>query len=185
MNKPDNRTKILLANGDKIDLEDFFRANYPVFCSFATSFVSDNDLCQDIVQDTFVKFWRNKNTFSNISAVKAFFYKSIRNSCLDYIKHEKVKDKFTNYYINQNNPVQYFWEEVIEKEAYSVVYQEINKLPEKEKEVLLLALKGKTNKEIAEDMNIAVNTVKTHKSRAYKVLRKKFNDLILFFLFAF
>ncbi len=185
MSIPDNRTKILLANGDKIILKDFFHANYPVFSSFAASFVSDTNLCQDIVQDTFIKFWRNQNTFQNIFSVKAFFYKSIRNSCLDYIKHEKVKDKFANYYINQNNPVQYFWEEVIEKEAYSVVYQEINKLPEKEKEVLLLALKGRTNKEIAKDMSIAISTVKTHKSRAYKVLRKKLNGLILFFLFAF
>ena len=185
MSNPDNRTKILLANGDKLILKEFFDTNYPVFCSFAASFVSDTSLCQDIVQDTFIKFWKNQNTFHNIFSVKAFFYKSIRNSCLDCIKHEKVKNKFVDYYIHQNNPVKYFWEEVIEKEAYSIVYQEINKLPEKEKEVLLLALKERTNKEIAKDLGIAISTVKTHKSRAYKVLRKKLNRLILFFLFVF
>ena len=185
MSKPDNRTKILLANGDKIILKDFFHANYPVFSSYAASFVSDTNQCQDIVQDTFIKFWRNKNTFHNIFSVKAFFYKSIRNSCLDCIKHEKVKEKFVDYHINQNNPAQYSWEEVIEKEAYSIVYQEISKLPEKQKEVLLLALKEIPNKEIAKELGITISTVKTHKARAYKVLRKKLNGLILFFLFIF
>ena len=43
----------------------------------------------------------------------------------------------------------------------------------------------RTNQEIAKELDIAISTVKTHKSRAYKILRKKLNGLILFFLFIF
>ena len=50
------------------------------------------------------------------------------------------------------------------------------------KKVLLLALRENSNEEIAEILNIAINTVKTHKARAYKVLRKNLTDLFLLFL---
>jgi len=176
------RTKIELSDGNEIILKDFFQTNYPVFSSYAANFISNTSICEDIVQDIFVKFWENRNTFLNIFTVKAFFYKSIRNSCLDYIKHEKVKDKYVEYNVQHENSIQYFWEDVIKKEAYSIVYQEINKLPEMGRKVLLLALKEKSNDEIAKELNIAVNTVKTHKSRAYKVLREKLGGVFLFFI---
>ena len=180
MAQSQERTKILLSDGEEIILKDFFYANYPVFSSFAAKYISDTVICEDIVQDVFIKFWENKKTFLNEYAVKAFFYKSIRNFCLDYIKHEKVKDKYVEYNIHQENPTQFFWEEIIKKEAYSIVYREINKLPEMGKNVLLLALEEKSNDEIAQELRIAVNTVKTHKSRAYQVLRKKLDDLVFY-----
>lgn len=176
------RTKIKLTNGEEIILKDFFYTNYPVFSSFAAKYISDTVICEDIVQDIFIKFWESRNTFLNDYSVKAFFYKSIRNSCLDYIKHEKVKDKYIEYNIHHEDSAHFFWEEVIRKEAYSIVYSEINKLPEMGKNVLVLALEEKSNEEIAQELGIAVNTVKTHKSRAYQALRKKLSGLVLFLL---
>ena len=63
-----------------------------------------------------------------------------------------------------------------------MIYSEINKLPEMGKKVLLLSLRENSNEEIAEILEIAINTVKTHKSRAYKVLRKNLGELFLFFI---
>ncbi len=182
MVKSQEKAKIKLTNGEEIILKDFFYANYPVFNSFAAKYIPDTIICEDIVQDIFIKFWESRNTFFNIFSVKAFFYKSIRNSCLDYIKHQKVKDKYIEYNKPVEESTQYFWEEVIRKEAYSIVYKEINKLPKMGKQVLLCALAGKNNEEIAQELGISVNTVKTHKSRAYQVLRKKLIGLTLFFM---
>ena len=176
------KAKIVLKDGDEIILKDFCVAKYPVFSAFAAKFISDYAICEDIVQDVFVNFWEKQKTFLNIYTVKAYFYKSIRNSCLDYIKHEKVKKKYIEYNARHNDTIQFFWEEVLKKEAYNFVYQEINKLPEMGKKVLLLALKEKSNKEIAQELDITVNTVKTHKGRAYKVLREKLGGLFLLFI---
>lgn len=182
VSKSEIHTKIKLADSEEIDLKDFFYAHYPIFSSFAMKYISDSDLCEDIVQDIFLKFWEKRQSFSDIYSVKAFFYKSIRNSCLDYIKHEKVKDKYIKQSLHLKEIDQSFWDEIIKKEAYSIVYEEINKLPEMGKEVLLLTLSGKNNEEIAQELGIAVNTVKTHKSRAYKVLRKNLEGLLFFIL---
>jgi RNA polymerase sigma-70 factor (ECF subfamily) len=76
-----------------------------------------------------------------------------------------------------------FLEAVFKKEVYREIYQEVNKLPEMAQKVLRLTLRGKNNQEIANQLGIAINTVKTHKNRTYKILRKNLQDLYYFFLF--
>ncbi|HBL74187.1 MAG: hypothetical protein A2W90_17700 [Bacteroidetes bacterium GWF2_42_66] len=172
-------SEIKLGNGEKINLKDFFTAYYPAFNSFAAGYIADPAVCEDVVQEVFISFWEKQKTFPNVYAVKAFFYTSIRNSCLDFLKHTIVEEKYRAINKNRNESTESFLEEVLRKEAYSEIYNEINKLPEMGKNVLLLILREKSNEEIATILNIAVNTVKTHKARAYKVLRKNLNDLFL------
>ncbi|MFV0506520.1 MAG: RNA polymerase sigma-70 factor [Bacteroidales bacterium] len=175
--------KVKLEDGKEVDLKDFFYANYPVFCSFATKYIASPEICEDIVQDIFVKILEGQQVFSDICSVQAFFYKSIRNSCFDYIKHEKVKDKYVQHNIHNMDNAQTFWDEIVKQEAYKIVYEEINKLPEMGRKVLLLSLSGKDNEYIAQELGISVNTVKTHKSRSYKMLRKSLGGLFFFLLY--
>ena len=66
---------------------------------------------------------------------------------------------------------------VVEEEVHRLVMEEINLLPEEQRRVILLHLEGKSNIEIAEAMEISVNTVKTHKARARQQLKVKLKDL--------
>ena len=52
---------------------------------------------------------------------------------------------------------------MIEEEVHRIVAQEIEKLPEEQRKVVYFHMEGKNNFEIAEIMQISVNTVKTHK----------------------
>ena len=61
---------------------------------------------------------------------------------------------------------------VLEEEVHRIVAQEIEKLPEEQRKVVYFHMEGKNNREIAEIMQISVNTVKTHKARARKTLKK-------------
>jgi RNA polymerase sigma-70 factor (ECF subfamily) len=177
-------TEIKLGNGEKIDLKDFFNIYYPELTSFASRYIVNLTVCEDIVQEVFISFWEKQKNFPALNAVKAFFYTSTRNYCLDYLKHSKVEERYRIQNKTEDKVSESFLEEVIRKEAYSEIYSEINKLPEMGKKILLLALRENSNEEIAKILNIAINTVKTHKARAYKVLRKNLNDLfLLFFLF--
>lgn len=181
MGRDIRRTGIRFNNGDEIDLKDFFNIYYPELSAFASKYIIDKTVCEDIVQDIFILFWEKQRSFPNLVAAKAFFYTSVRNSCLDQIKHNKVKARYLEFNSNKDEITESFLEEVIRKEAYSEIYREINKLPEMGKNVLLLALLEKSNEEISKILNIALNTVKTHKARAYKVLRGNLNELFLFF----
>ena len=61
----------------------------------------------------------------------------------------------------------------IEEEYYRMVHHMIASLPRERREVMLLTLEGKKNEEIATELDISVNTVKTLKKRAYSYLRER------------
>ena len=172
-------SEIEFDNGEKLAMRDFFLANYSVLCSFASKYILERIHCEDIVQDVFVSFWEKKRSFPNIYSLKSFFYTSVRNSCLDYLKHQKVKERYREINVDTERQNESFLDEIIRNEAYNVIYQEINKLPPMGKKVLLLSLNGNSNEEVAVALGIAINTVKTHKARAYQVLRSKLTDLVL------
>lgn len=68
---------------------------------------------------------------------------------------------------------------VVEEEVHRVVMEEIDGLPQEQRRVILLHLEGKNNIEIAEVMEVSVNTVKTHKARARQQLKTKLQDLFV------
>ena len=175
-------TEIKFINEEKIELRDFFNAYYPVLASFAGKYISDKSVCEDIVQDVFISFWEKQKSFPNLLAAKGFFYTSIRNLCLDFLKHSKVEEKYQEYVKLRMNDTESFFDEILKAEAYNKVYEEINKLSAMGKSVMLLALKEKSNEEIALILNISINTVKTHKARSYRILRGTLKDLLLFIL---
>jgi RNA polymerase sigma-70 factor (ECF subfamily) len=175
---PNTQNKIRFDNGKSIDFNDFFKENFAVFSSFAFRYIPDPDVCEDIVQEVFITFWQQKKVFPNLISVKAYFYTSIRNMCLNHIKHDLIKQK---YFLENQSKIEstdFFLEGVLRKEANGIIYDEINKLPLMEKKVLLLSLKEYSNEQIANELNIKLTTVRTHKSRAYQVLRKRLGNLI-------
>ncbi|MDD4189991.1 MAG: sigma-70 family RNA polymerase sigma factor [Mangrovibacterium sp.] len=174
----DIHNRIRFDNGESIDFDDFFKENFAVFSSFAFRYIPDPDVCEDIVQEGFITFWQQKKVFPNIISVKAYFYTLMRNMCLNQIKHELVKQKYSLENQSEIESTDFFLEGVLRKEANGIIYDEINKLPLMEKKVLLLSLKEYSNEQIANELNIKLTTVRTHKSRAYQVLRKRLGNLI-------
>jgi RNA polymerase sigma-70 factor (ECF subfamily) len=180
---PGIHNTIRFQNGDSVGFEDFFKENYAIFSSFAYRYIPDRDLCEDLVQEVFLSFWEKKDSFGNKVSARSFFYTSIRNACLNKIKHDKVKLKYLNYKWPGHETSDSFLEAIFKKEAYREIYREVNKLPEMAQKVLKLTLRGKSNDEIATLLGIAVNTVKVHKNRTYRILRKNLHDLYYIFLF--
>jgi RNA polymerase sigma-70 factor (ECF subfamily) len=65
---------------------------------------------------------------------------------------------------------------VIEEETYRIIVQAIEKLPPRTAQIMMLALSGKDNKEIATELSISDGTLHTHKKIAYKRLRENLKD---------
>ncbi len=58
---------------------------------FAKSFLISSDEAQDLVQDMMLKFWQKKEELQALSNIKSYVLKSVRNECLNRLKHENVK----------------------------------------------------------------------------------------------
>ena len=165
--------------------KDFFTENFPLYLQFALKYIADEEVCKDIVQEAFIKYWKQENNFKDEVSSNAYLYKSIRNGCLNQLRHENVRKKYFESLPDDWESEDYFMENVIKEEVANIVLQEINKLSETSLKILFKALDGYSNEEIAEELGVSVNTVKTHKARSYIMLRQNLGHLrvLLFLLF--
>ncbi|WP_051209821.1 RNA polymerase sigma-70 factor [Gelidibacter mesophilus] len=158
-------------------LKTIFDTYYASLVAYANRFLSSHDECEDVVQDIFADLWQKENNFPDEISLKSYLYKTSRNKCLNIIKHNKVKDKYATTSFGQLNDDNLFMQHVLEEDISRQLYEAINTLPTRKRQVIILSLKGLKNKEVAENLNIKLQTVKTLKSQAYKLLRQKFQDL--------
>lgn len=172
-----------IKNGNQQVYKSLFEQYFSSLVKFAYSFVYDEDVCKDIVQEVFVVLWdqRKKN---NIKSLKWYLYTAVRNKCLTYLRNVNIKDKHSVYIID------YFMshrtdDQSIEPELLKEVRDAIEKLPTEMRKIFELKyLHDLTMNDIAEDLNISLSTVKTQLTRAKKKLRVQLSNQtsVLFFL---
>ncbi len=152
--------------------QELFDFHFNALCAFCRKYV-ESDTAEDIVQEVFISFWHKKEDFTHLNAAKAFLYKSVRNKSLNHIRDEAVRQKHLNASAESD-----FEQFVIEEETFNQLYNEIKNLPPASQQVMLLALNGLKNPEIADELNISLNTVKTQKKIAYAKLKSRISPFL-------
>ncbi len=152
--------------------KEIFDNYYLPMKSYGFQYVENDEMVEDFVQDAFLKVWEKREDFYFVAAIKSFLYMSVRNACLDYLRHQKVQ--------RRNEPELILWlteegeeEFVLEEEVHAMVYDAIKDLSERSRRVVIMTMEGLSNPEIAKELGISVNTVKTIKLRAYRMLRER------------
>lgn len=173
-------------NSSQENQKDFYTENFSHYLLFACHYIPDEEISKDIVQDAFITYWKQQDNFEDELSVKSFLYKSIRNGCLNQLRHHNIRNQYFNSLPSDWESENFFMENVIKEEISSILLKEIDKLSETGRKVILRSLEGFSNEEIAEELQISVNTVKTHKARSYITLRKNLDYLknIIVFLSA-
>lgn len=153
---------------------------------FGLRYIRTQNVVEDIVQESFIKVWERRKDFYDEVSFKSFLYKTVRNSSINYLTHQKVKDKFVHFHSNILEQDEYFYDNIIKEELNQKITSVIDDLPAAAREVYSLSLEGLKNHEIAEDLSISVNTVKTQKQRASKFVKRRILEFVsIFFLFFF
>lgn len=162
-----------LKKGDKKAFKGVFDSYFNALCAFGNKYIIDIHAVEDMIQEVFVNFWENRQNFENINSIKAFLYTSVRNKCLNHIKHQVVRQKSEKDLQQELESEQFFNNSVLEEEIFNQLYNEIKNLPGSAQKIMLLALNGLKNPEIADELQISINTVKTQKKIAYNKLKNK------------
>jgi RNA polymerase sigma-70 factor (ECF subfamily) len=158
------------------DFKKVFDDCYVPLCLFAEADLNNCEDAADSVQNAFIKLWERRSHFNHLLSIKTFLYKTIRNDSLNRLSHQKVVGRFHKWFMERNSDL-FFRDHVIEQECFHLLYKAIDALPEQTHKVILLALEGKENLEIAETLGMAKGTVQTHKKIAYRRLRERLKDL--------
>lgn len=175
---------IIFKLADESSFRQLFDRYYVTLCMFANEYVCDDLLAADIVQDCFVKLWQSRDGFTYIHQIKSFLYTSVRNRSLNELEHSKVKSEYARKVMDSHKDA-FFHDKVIVEETYRILQEAIDSLPPGMRSIILLALEGKTNPEIAEELNVSKETVHSQKKIAYRKLRDYLKDyyfLLFFFM---
>lgn len=164
---------------------ELFREFYQSLVIFAMKYVKEQEEAEDIVQDLFVAIWEKQEKFLSFYSFRTFLYNSVRNTCLNRIKHKKVEEKYIHYSLDHENSTEEWDFEKIEEEVYRQLFKAIDELPARCRQIFLLHLEGKKNEEIATELHLSLLTVKTQKKKAVRHLRERLSHLFLYIIYMY
>lgn len=164
-------------NGDNIAFKKIYNRYFNALYLFGMKYIPVQNIMEDILQEVFIKTWEKRAFFFHELALKAFLYKSVKHSCLNHIERQTVQKKFENRQDQNSYSENTFYKNIIEEEVNRHITEAMDELPESARIIYLLSLKGLKNKDIAEDLKVSVNTVKTQKLRAIKFLKEKLKKI--------
>ena len=171
-----------IKNGDKESYSNFFRACYEHYVRFAYRYVKSKDQACDLVQEAFIKLWKNREQLDPAKSLKSYMLTIVRNLSLNHIrdhknKLESIDDREISLdaliiHQEQNTNDSYI------KQTVKVIKKLIKKLPERQREAFELSrFDGLQHDEIAEVMNISARTVNNHIVSACNTLREEYEIL--------
>lgn len=179
-NRSDSRLVADYLKGDKQALDILFRRYLKPVYSFIYGYVGNAQDAEDIVQDVFVKTWRNLKKFDLQKNFKTWVFTIAKNTCLDFLKKKKripfsaLDDEEGNNTIAETlaDPAP-LPQELLEKaDLARILNSAMEKLSPKYRAVLLLYYNDHFNfREIAEILDEPLHTVKSRHRRALIQLR--------------
>lgn len=153
--------------------KSIFHDYYNVLVNYAYKYVKDHKVAEDVVQDTFLKYWEQKSEYSE-PELRYLLFKMVKNRSIDiWRKNNKFQEYQEEAFLKSN--VHEESDNYILKER---IFKSIRHLPPKCQEVFTLSkVNGLTYTEIAESLGISIKTVENHMGKALKILRDQLRDL--------
>lgn len=168
----------LLREGNERAYSYLFKVFYQALFNYAGRVVHDEDYAHNIVQGVFCRFYENRKKIIIEGSLKSYLYRSVYNSCLDTLKHEKVKNMYNDQVL-----LDFYSKEIAlapevelnlrREEIRKAIDVSINRLPERCRQIFVMSkIEEKSNQEIANELGISIKTVETQMRIALAKLRK-------------
>lgn len=178
---------VTLKEGSESAFEMVFRTYYRPLCQYAYSFLNDRDEAEEVVQAAFINVWDKREQVEIQTSLKAYLYRIVRNSCLNVIKHEKVKQQHVSHEMaHGESSHESVSQSVITSELEERIAVAMKALPEQCRLVFQLSrFEELKYSEIADQLNISVKTVENQIGKALKIMREQLKDYLPLFLIFF
>lgn len=180
-----------VKNGDMAAFDLVYRAYSKRLYRFVYGIIKTEIDAEEIVQEVFVKIWESHEKIDNFALFDSYLFTIAYNSTISLIRKKLSEKKYIQYIKSLQIPPQQKSAEI--NSDFEILSEKVNeligKLPPRQKEVFKLHRENElTYRQIAEKLDISVNTVENHMSKALKFLRNNLNKeslaaLLFFYLF--
>ena len=180
-----------IAGGDELAFEQVFHRYTPKLLSFIKKITRNDSLSAELIQETFMRLWMKREQLKDIENPSAWIYRIASNLSLNYLQKQSNRKQLLYKMAPVENAASP--EDLIDvKELNQIIKEAIDQLPERRQEVYRLSREaGLSHQQIADKLNISVNTVKNQIVTSLKFIQQSINKqkgrticlLFIFFIF--
>lgn len=165
-----------LRKKDERAWKSLFDECYAPMCHLALQYVGDPFLAEMMAEDVMCHLWESIDRIEISGSLINYLLQSVRNRCLDYNKsfHAKkvghLQSDSLLYVDDASHPLGL----LMESELFSHYQEAVMNLPDESRRVFLMSREEDMKyEEIAEQLDISVNTVKYHIKQSLAMLRDR------------
>ena len=165
----------LIRVGDYAAFTEIYNRKCEPLLIYVSKITGNNlEEAQDILQEVFISLWKRHELISTEN-LQSWLYGDARKNALFHLRTAKNRDKYiaglADYLTEVSSPLD---EEIEVKELSRLIDSEIDRLPEKMREIFILSRKENLSyKEIAEKLGISDKTVKKQINNVLKIFRNR------------
>ncbi|MCI1683387.1 MAG: RNA polymerase sigma-70 factor [Bacteroides sp.] len=155
------------------EFELLFKDNYNKLYAYAQILIDRREEARDIVSGVFADLWAHFDAVDTTKTLTPLLYKLVYNRCVDYLRHQKAAFSYLEFLKQEDGPVGSY--ELLEyDDRLEEAIEAMNDLPPRARDVFhKCVMEDRTYREVAEEMHVSINTIKTQMLRALKILRSK------------
>ena len=161
-----------LKNGDEKAYIKAIKLYSDKLFAYALSLSGDHATSDDLVQEVFIMLYEKRKKINPDYSLQSYLYKSLYHKFIDLYYMNKSRSRLHDSYLKI---LDQFINETPSEEfeiKLKKITDNIEKLPSKTREIFKMSkLRGLTNKEISEFLNISIKTVEFHITKSFKILR--------------
>lgn len=165
-----NNDQLLLriSEGDESAFRIIYDQYRPKIYSYAFHFTESTVLADEVIQETFLKVWLKRSTLKEVDNFSAWLYAIARNYMYDALK-AAAKEMQLRKSLETAEPINETEDIFQNKLNEQLLREALDQLSPQQRQVYTLSRDhGLKRHQIAEQLNISENTVKTHMSQAIK-----------------
>ncbi|MFT3926124.1 MAG: sigma-70 family RNA polymerase sigma factor [Myxococcales bacterium] len=164
-----------VARGDAEAFRTLTARHAPSITAHARRMLRDASEAEDMVQEAFLRLWKNAATYRPEARLGTFLHRIVHNLCVDALRSRKKTDADAlDGLPSEERPSR----ELLVRTRAQRVHDEVGTLPERQRAALsLVHFEGLTNVEAAEILQVSVEALESLLSRARRTLRERLSSL--------
>lgn len=163
----------LISEGDEMAFREVFDHFNKKLYNYTFKITDDDDLAEEIVMDAFVKIWCSRHKLCEINSLDAYLFTLVKNQAFSELKR-RAQEAFIIKGLSKSRSEYHETtdETVISNECQHILNKAIDQLPPQQRIVYGLSRdEGMKYEEIADQLKLSKNTVKSHLKKALFTIR--------------
>ena len=180
VNAADDELLECIKFDDRSSFEKLYKKYWKCLYIYAFNVLREKEICEDIVQDIFIDLWKRRHDVQ-ITNLNSYLYKSVKFQIFNHFRKSKYKEQLLIEFdlVVENSNLDEMYEK---KELKIHINNIISKLPARRRLIFHMSRNhGLSNREISENLNISVQTVKNQISESLKFIRNSLKDITMLF----